>query len=120
SPIPRACRSSTPTPCGPSRRNSSPRFARRAQKRPSSSSATATSCSTPPSRTSSTGPSRSGIPGGGRSVEGKADLQGHLPVGDLALGDLAARVDHLEPAQVVERARRLRHGVEDRLLHPLG
>ena len=56
------------------------------------------------------------VPGGGnaddagaenqdvhRSVEREAHLHRHLPVGHFALLDLAARLGHLEPAQVVQR-----------------
>src|SRR5207245_4906012 len=53
------------------------------------------------------------------SVEREAHLHRHLPVRHLAAFDLAARVRHLEPAQVVQRFPRLCDGVGDRLLQAL-
>jgi hypothetical protein len=36
-------------------------------------------------------------------LHGKADFDGHLPVMHFPLVNVAARLDHLEPAQVVHR-----------------
>src|SRR5215471_15345867 len=59
------------------------------------------------------------IPAAGPSVvEGEADLHRDLPVGDLIALDVAAHLAHLEPAQVVERLRRLRDRLRDRVLDP--
>ena len=41
--------------------------------------------------------------GYGTSFHREADLDGHLPVGDVVLLDVAAGVDDLEPAQVLHR-----------------
>ena len=41
---------------------------------------------------------------------GEADFDGHLPVIHLSLGDTAARFDHLEPAQVLDRFVRALNG----------
>src|SRR6266850_247096 len=53
------------------------------------------------------------------SVEREAHLHRHLPVGHLAILDLAARVSHLEPAQVVQRLGRSLHCVGDGVLQAL-
>ena len=41
---------------------------------------------------------------------GKADFDGHLPAIHLSLADTAARFDHLEPAQVLDRFVRALNG----------
>src|SRR3954471_20006217 len=55
-----------------------------------------------------------------RSVEGESLLHRHLPVRDFSLLDLAARVHHLEPSQVMHRLRRLGDRIADGFLEPLG
>src|SRR6185437_5739122 len=51
-----------------------------------------------------------------RLLDGKADLEDDLVVADLALLDMAARLDHLEPPEVLQRLRGTRDGVLDRIL----
>ena len=56
-----------------------------------------------------------------RSVfHGEADFDGHLPVMHLSLFDVAARFDHLEPAQVLDGFVRALNGLVHRVLDGRG
>ena len=46
----------------------------------------------------------------------KPDFQRHLPVGDFAFVDIAARLGHLEPPHVADRLAGARQRIADRLL----
>src|ERR1700730_11364894 len=52
-------------------------------------------------------------------VEREADFEGDLVVGHLAVFDMAARLHHLEPADLPQGARRTADGVVDRVLDAL-
>ena len=49
-------------------------------------------------------------------AEGEADFDGHLIMVDLAVHHMAAGLDHLEPADILERARSPRDRALDRVL----
>jgi hypothetical protein len=53
----------------------------------------------------------------GTILQGEADFDRHLPMGDAVVFDLSARLDHLEPAQVAERLGGFRHRVLDRFFN---
>src|SRR4029077_4712105 len=52
-------------------------------------------------------------------VEREPDFEGDLVVGHLAVFDMAARLHHLEPADLPQGARRTADGVLDRVLDAL-
>jgi len=51
---------------------------------------------------------------------GEADFDGHLPVIHLSLVDIAARFDHLEPAQVLDGFMRALYGPGNSVLDGSG
>ena len=48
------------------------------------------------------------------ALQAETDLDGDLPVGHRALGEVAAHLDHLEPVDVAQRLVRACDGVADR------
>ena len=62
---------------------------------------------------------RPSIPGSSVIVEREPDFEGNLVVGHLAVFDMAARLHHLEPADLPQGAGRTADGVLDRVLDAL-
>jgi hypothetical protein len=50
-------------------------------------------------------------------VQGKSDLDSHLPVDHPALFDVPPSIQHLEPAKVPDRLGRLGYGALHRVFH---